>query len=280
MRETPPRKKKYKITGEIVRVETAETPQGDIQVPVFIEKPKGTGKEPAKRIIKKYDKIKLEKKYRKLIDANEKKKKEKNIAKIDEIRNFAAKKPTKLAAKKVLEKYRKMQKPKKTFLVHEADLETIDYNNEPSQQEDLFADESILSAANKIFDFNKFKQEQAEALDNMRKENIDEEPFDVGDSSILAAANKVFDFAEFQKQQQDAIKEFKQNKNAQIAAAKIKDKYRKMRKKRANSEPIEQIKETFESFQQPKKQSSCQMDKAAQIAARKVLKKYKNIRFQ
>ena len=76
-----------------------------------------------------------------------------------------------------------------------------------------------MAAANKIFDFNKFKQEQAEVLDDVRKENIDEEPFDVGGSSILAAANKVFDFAEFQKQQQDAIKEFKQNKNVRIAAA-------------------------------------------------------------
>ena len=105
----------------------------------------------------------------------------------------------------------------------------------------------------KTFDFNKFKQEQAEVLDNMRKKNIDEDPFDVGSSSILGAANKVFDFAEFQKQQQDAIKEFKQNKNALNAAAKIKNKYRKMRKKCTNSEPIEQIKQTFESFQRLKK---------------------------
>ena len=73
-----------------------------------------------------------------------------------------------------------------------------------------------MAAANKTFDFNKFKQEQAEVLDNMRKENIDEEPFDVGGSSILAAANKVFDFAEFQKQQQDAIKEFNKIKMCKL----------------------------------------------------------------
>ena len=141
-----------------------------------------------------------------------------------------------------------MRQPKITFLVDKVDLKTIDYNNEPSQQEELFAYESILAGANKIFDFNKFKQEQAETLDNMRKGSIDEEPFGVGDSSIFIAANKVFNFTEFQKQQQGAIREFKQNKNAEIAAAKVKGKFRKIRKKRANSELIEKIKEIFESF--------------------------------
>ena len=46
-----------------------------------------------------------------------------------------------------------MKRPKKTYLVNEEDLETIDYN-EP--QEDLFKGESILAAVNKVFDFEKF----------------------------------------------------------------------------------------------------------------------------
>ena len=43
-----------------------------------------------------------------------------------------------------------MKRPKKTNLVNEKDLETIDYN-EP--EEDLFKGESIIEAANNVFDF-------------------------------------------------------------------------------------------------------------------------------
>ena len=45
-----------------------------------------------------------------------------------------------------------MKRPKKTFLVNEEDIETIDYK-EP--QEDLFRGESIIEAAKKIFGFEK-----------------------------------------------------------------------------------------------------------------------------
>ena len=58
--------------------------------------------------------------------------------------------------------------PKKTFLVDETDIETIGYN-EP-QEVKLFDKESILATATKIFDFDKFKKEQAEALDKMKRE--------------------------------------------------------------------------------------------------------------
>ena len=50
-----------------------------------------------------------------------------------------------------------MKKPKKTYLVNENELETIDYS-EP--QEDIFVGESILNAAKKVLDFKKFKPEQ------------------------------------------------------------------------------------------------------------------------
>ena len=46
-----------------------------------------------------------------------------------------------------------MKRPKKTYLVDEKDLETIDYN-EP--QEDVFKGKSIINAVNKVFDFEKF----------------------------------------------------------------------------------------------------------------------------
>ena len=46
-------------------------------------------------------------------------------------------------------------------MVNEKDLETINYN-EP--QEDLFASESILNAANKVLDFDEFKWEQERKL--------------------------------------------------------------------------------------------------------------------
>ena len=56
-------------------------------------------------------------------------------------------------------------KNKKIFLVDEEDLETIDYN-EPESEENLIEKESLLAAANKVFDFGKFKKEQAEVLKN------------------------------------------------------------------------------------------------------------------
>ena len=91
-----------------------------------------------------------EKKYRKLTDLNEKRKTKNNIEVVSEISDSAAKK---IAAKKKLEKYRKMRnaKNKKKLLVNEEDLETIDYN-EPTREENLIEKESILAAANKVFE--------------------------------------------------------------------------------------------------------------------------------
>ena len=52
IREETARKSKYKIPGEIVRIEKVETHQREVKVPVSIEKPKESGKEAAKKIIK------------------------------------------------------------------------------------------------------------------------------------------------------------------------------------------------------------------------------------
>ena len=61
-------------------------------------------------------------------------------------------------AEKIVKKYKSMKRLKKTYLVDEKDLETIDYN-EP--QEDLLKGESIINAVNKVFDFKKFLKDQA-----------------------------------------------------------------------------------------------------------------------
>ena len=135
MREALAAKKKYKIPGEIVKVEDVKTDQRVIKVPVSIEKPKRSGKEAAKNIIKKYNKIRREKKFKKIVEAKEKKKKKKNINILEEVTNFNDKKNARITAQKILQKYKGMQIPKKTYLVNEEDVETIDYN-EP--QQDLF----------------------------------------------------------------------------------------------------------------------------------------------
>ena len=73
IREANARKRKYKIPGEIVKIEQVGTPQGKVKVPVSIEK----SKKVAKKVIKKYDKIRQEKKFKKIVGANEKRKKNK-----------------------------------------------------------------------------------------------------------------------------------------------------------------------------------------------------------
>ena len=92
---------------------------------------------------------------------NEKKKKTENINIIEDIKNSATKKSARITAKKILQKYKSMKRPKKTYLLNEEDLDSIEYN-EP--QEDLFRGESIVEAANKVLDFEKFKKDQANTL--------------------------------------------------------------------------------------------------------------------
>ena len=79
---------------------------------------------------------------------------------------FHLKKNAKIAAEKIVKKYKSMKRPKKAYLVHEKDLETIDYDG---TQEDLFKGESIINAVNKVFDFEKFKKDQAEAINKTKK---------------------------------------------------------------------------------------------------------------
>ena len=52
---------------------------------------------------------------------------------------------------------------KKTYLIDEKDVETINYN-EP--EEDLFESESIVKAANKVLNYEVFKRDQEKLLKN------------------------------------------------------------------------------------------------------------------
>ena len=49
LRQANVRKKKYKIPGEVVTIETVKTPHGEVKVPVSAEKPKGSCKEASKK---------------------------------------------------------------------------------------------------------------------------------------------------------------------------------------------------------------------------------------
>ena len=56
-----------------------------------------------------------------------------------------------------------MKIPKKTYLVNEEDIETIDYNE---LQQDLFEGESVVEAVNKVLDYEAFKRDQEKLLKN------------------------------------------------------------------------------------------------------------------
>ena len=218
----------------------------------------------------------------------EKKRKTDKIDAVDELKNASLKKNAAITAKNIVKECKSMKRPKKTYLIDEKDLENPDYN-EP--QEDLFKGESIINAVNKVFDFEKFKKDQSEALKkptstlkkstiqtakkiskkykNLRKPKktylVNEEDLETiaydepqedlfKNESILNAANKVFDFNKFKKEQNELINKYNKRK-------------------------------TFEDLQLaeiikvPKKRK-VQRGKLAQIAADKIRKKYKNIGFR
>ena len=95
----------------------------------------------------------MRKKVCKIVDTMEKKRKTGKIDIVDELIEASLKKNATIAAKKIVKKYKSMKRPKKTCLVDEKNLETIDYDD---TQEDLFKGESIINAVNKVFDFEKF----------------------------------------------------------------------------------------------------------------------------
>ena len=167
------------------------------------------------------------------------------------------KKSAQITAKKISQKYKSLKEPKKTFLVNEEDLETIVYDAE--EQEDLFAGESILAAANKVLDFDEFKKQQAEAIDNYNQNLLEN----------AETINYVDDIN---------LDDVKDNKNLKIISKKINEKYGKLRKRKAANQE-RKIKEIIDRFDLPTKKTKRQVDKAALLASKNVSKKYKNIRF-
>ena len=119
-----------------------------------------------------------------------------------------------------MQKYKNLKKPKKTFLVNEEDLETIAYD-EP--EEKLFRGESIIEAANKVLDFDKFKKQQETTINNFNENLIEN----------AETINYVDDIN---------LDDVKDNKNLKISARKISEKYRKLRKRKA-AKREKQIKE-------------------------------------
>ena len=79
------------------------------------------------------------------------------------------KKPAKITAQKILKKYKRMKIPKRTYLIDEKDVETIDCNK---LKEDLFESESNVKAANKVLDYEPFKRGQEKLLKNSSKKSL------------------------------------------------------------------------------------------------------------
>ena len=131
-----------------------------------------------------------------------------------------------------------MKRPKKTYLVNEEDIKTIDYT-EP--KEDLFAGESIVDAANKVLNFKQLEKEQEKQLKQGKKSKqrapknilkkyknlkkpkttylVNEEDLEtinydepkenlLEGESILAAANKVLDFDEFKREKERKLQQY------------------------------------------------------------------------
>ena len=131
-----------------------------------------------------------------------------------------------ITANKILKKYKNMKKPKKTFLVNKKDLDSIKYIendqeiDEFSKDEDLFAGESILNAANKVFDFKKFKETQYDAKDYFKKFNEENS----SKNKRKANNEKIFEIIKVPKKRKRQV-----DKAAQIAAKKISKKYKNIR---------------------------------------------------
>ena len=128
------------------------------------------------------------------------------------------------------------KKPPPTFLVDEADIEAIDYND--GSDEDMFSKESIVIAANKTFD--RYKKEQAE-------NNLDEAKTNYVDDTNLANVRKI--------------------ENAKIAAKKITEKCKRLAcKGKLKPTPVAV---TIDGFQNPSEKRT-NTTKSAIITARNI----------
>ena len=110
-----------------------------------------------------------------------------------------------------------MKKPKKTFSVNEEDLEKIAYD-EP-EEEDLFRGESIIEAANKVLDFEEFKKQQEDAINNFNENLLNKNKRKAIEKEEQLI--QIIKVPKKRKQQKD--------KAAQTAAKKISKKYKNIR---------------------------------------------------
>ena len=160
----------------------------------------------------------------------------------------------KITAEKISKKYKNFKKPKKTYLVNEEDLDTVMYDK---PQQDLFERESVLAAANKVFDFKKFQQNQKQILENYKERYLN-------DAKTINYADDL------------NLDDVVEKKNLKIAAKQISDKYRKLRKRKATIS-VPKLHKLSETSIKPDKKSKKTVDKRLIEAAKKIFKKYKNV---
>ena len=153
-----------------------------------------------------------------ITDVHKKQKQKQKIETINEIKKFAANKNKTIAENKILKKYKYTKKPKKTYLVNEEDLETIDF----SEPEDLFQGESILNVTNKVLDFNEFKKQQEEAIKYFNQFN--EKDINKNKRKALEKEEQIIEIIKVPKKRKQQV-----DKAAQIAAKKISKKYKNIR---------------------------------------------------
>ena len=127
--------------------------------------------------------------------------------------------------------------------MNEENIDKIDYN-EP--QEDLFAGESIVNAASKVIDFEQFKREQEKML----------QEYNLKDAETINYLDDTH------------LEDVRENKNLKMAAKKISDKYKKIRRKREAATSVPILHKISEGF--VPKDSKKQRDKAALIVAKKI----------
>ena len=113
----------------------------------------------------------------------------------------------------------------------------------------MFKGESILAAAKKVFDFNKFKKQQEDTIKNFNDNFLQN----------TETINYVDDIN---------LDDVKDNKNLKISAKKISDKYRKLRK-RKTTERKQQIQEILEEFKLPKKRKKTTNRQSSIVSSKK-----------
>ena len=160
----------------------------------------------------------------------------------------------KITAEKISKKYKNPKTPKKTYLVNKEDLDAVMYD-EP--QQGLFESESVLAAANKVFDFKKFQQNQNQRLENYKEQQLN-------DTETINYAHDL------------NLDDVLEKKNLKIAAKQISDKYRKLRKRKA-AISVPKLHEISKTLIPSNKKGKKTIDKRLIEAAKKIRKKYKNL---